>query len=389
MVSQPLATDLPLLQVADTRLALGQLSARWRRASKAPLIAITGSNGKTTLKEMLAAILGQRASVLATRGNLNNDIGVPLTLARLQEQAYAVVEMGANHAGEIDYLSRLAEPDVAVLNNAGRSHLEGFGSVEGVARAKGEIVNGLSRQGCFVFNADDDWAGLWRELARDRQILTFGVQQPADVSSPVDSYALSWRPDGFIARFPVITPQGEIEINLPLAGGHNRMNALAAIAAAQAVGIGLDQIAAGLVAVKPVKGRLQSRPGMAGIGLIDDSYNANPDSVGAAIAVLATAPGRRILVLGELAELGDATPVFYRELGEQAAAAGIELLYGAGAAAEAAQAFGPKGEGFGSREALIEQLLMDVRGGDRVLVKGSRSAGMEHVINALAAGEAD
>ena len=183
MISRSVATSMPCLRVADTRLALGQLASLWRDRAAARVVAVTGSNGKTTVKEMLAAILTQQGSVLATLGNLNNDIGLPLTLARLQEEDFAVVELGANHPGEIDYLSRIARPDVAVLNNAGRAHLEGFGSLEGVARAKLEIINGLAEDGVFVFNADDKFAEMWRHAASDYRQLTFGVQQAADVSS--------------------------------------------------------------------------------------------------------------------------------------------------------------------------------------------------------------
>ncbi|OOZ37286.1 UDP-N-acetylmuramoyl-tripeptide--D-alanyl-D-alanine ligase [Solemya velesiana gill symbiont] len=389
MVSRESDVAISQVVVPDTRIGLGRLAALWRQASNAPLVAVTGSNGKTTVKEMLAVILAKSGTVLSTQGNLNNDIGLPLTLMRLQEQDYAVVEMGANHGGEIEYLSSIARPDVAVLTNAARAHLEGFGSVEGVARAKGEIVTGLADGGWFVFNGDDTWAPLWRELAGDRQVRTFGVRQLADVHSPEDAWEVHWTETGFCSRFPVITPEGEVTIELALAGRHNRMNALAAVAAAQLLGISLEQIREGLASLAPVKGRLQPLAGKNGIGLIDDSYNANPDSVNAAIDVLVTAPGRRFLVLGELVEMGEEGQLFYRELGEYARRAGIEHLYAMSEAGGAADAFGEGGCLFETHEELAGALLNTLNPGDRVLVKGSRKAAMEQVINALLEGEVD
>ncbi|MCP3871374.1 MAG: UDP-N-acetylmuramoyl-tripeptide--D-alanyl-D-alanine ligase [Gammaproteobacteria bacterium] len=386
MVCRAQDLDTPSVEVPDTRIGLGKLAGLWRQASGAALIAVTGSNGKTTVKEMIASILSQRGRVLATRGNLNNDIGVPLTLMGLQDEEYAVVEMGANHVGEIDYLSRMARPDVAVLTNAGSAHLEGFGNVEGVAHAKAEILNGLSESGCFVLNADDVWAPLWKTMAGERRVCTFGVKNPADVSSRADRVRIDWDEQGFITRFPVNTPAGELEIELSLAGGHNRLNALAAIAAAQASGMDLDGIQAGLAALKPVKGRLKPVAGRKGVSLIDDSYNANPDSVTAAIDVLASAPGRRFLVLGELAELGNKADDFYRILGDLAKRSGVEHLYAVGPAGLAAESFGSGGLGFQSRDALIEALDGFLHSGDRVLIKGSRSAGMERVVESLAVG---
>ncbi|HEC17698.1 MAG TPA: UDP-N-acetylmuramoyl-tripeptide--D-alanyl-D-alanine ligase [Sedimenticola sp.] len=384
MVSREVASGLPRLQVADTRIGLGGLAAHWRRASPAALVAVTGSNGKTTVKEMIAAILSRCGPTLATRGNLNNDIGLPLTLLRLQDEAYAVVEMGASAPGEIGYLSAIARPDVAVLNNAGAAHLEGFGTPEGVARAKAEIITGLAPGGAFVFNADERWAGLWRELAADHPVRTFGVRAPADVTSPEPELETGWNDRGFFSRFPVSTPEGGIEIELPLAGRHNRMNALAAIAAAQLMGAGLDRIRDGLAGLRPAPGRLQPRAGAGGVRVIDDSYNANPDSVAAAIAVLAAAPGRRFLVLGDLAELGPEAERLHEMLGEQARESGIEHLYCMGDSCRAAvRGFGAGGLHFRDREALIDALRKTLAEGDSVLVKGSRSARMEQVADAL------
>jgi len=387
MVSRQVPSDLPQLQVADTRLGLGQLAASWRRASRAEVVAVTGSNGKTTVKEMIAAILSRQGRTLATAGNLNNEIGLPLTLLRLQDEAYAVVELGANHPGEIKYLSDIAQPDIALLNNAGSAHLEGFGSLEGVARAKAEIISGLAESGVFLFNADDRWASLWRELAADRKICTFGMQHEADVSSPEAAIETHWNESGFFSRFPVATPIGEVEIDLPLAGRHNRMNALAAIAATQLMGISLQQIRAGLLGLQPVPGRLQPVVGAGGVRIIDDSYNANPDSVAAAIAVLATAPGRRILVLGDLAELGLEAELRHERLGRQAQEAGIERLYCLGDLSRAtAQGFGMAAQWFQDHASLIAALKAQLTRGDTVLIKGSRSARMEQVVKALVIG---
>ncbi len=380
---------LPTVVVADTLRGLGRLGQQWRLRCPARVVAITGSNGKTTLKEMIAAILARRGRVMATRGNLNNEIGVPLTLSRLRDEDFAVVELGANHAGEIRYLSGLAQPDVAVLNNAGRAHLEGFGSLEGVARAKAEIIEGLRRDGLFVYNADDRFAALWRELAAGRALRSFGVAQPADVSSPPDAYQIEWQDGRFAARFPVRCAQGEVELRLRLAGEHNRMNALAAVAASLAVGAGLGDAAQGLATLEPVPGRLCPLRGHHGARLIDDSYNANPESVVAALRVLAAAPGRRTLVLGDLAELGAEAAQLHRQLGEQAAAFGIDRLFTTGAlSAQAGTAFGAAHRHFEGRAALADALLEGLSADDSVLIKGSRSARMDQVVEALRAQEA-
>ncbi|MCP3670305.1 MAG: UDP-N-acetylmuramoyl-tripeptide--D-alanyl-D-alanine ligase [Gammaproteobacteria bacterium] len=390
MVQRELDTSLPCVQVADTLKGLGQLASAWRVRSGSRVAAVTGSNGKTTVKEMLAAILARKGSVLATKGNLNNEIGLPLTLLRIQDQEFAVVEMGANHPGEIATLSRIAAPEVALITNAGRAHLEGFGSVEGVARAKGEIVQGLSQDGTLVLNADDEYAGLWRELAGSRATLSFGFDPAADISASEQTLRSEWRPDGFYNCFRVKTPDSEFEVELGLAGRHNCTNALAAIAVASLMGATDEQICQGLAEIRPVAGRLCPQIGRDGIYLIDDSYNANPDSVSAAIDVLAATgqtSGRRFLVLGELAELGEGVDLVYRQLGELARAAGIEHLYAVGAAGAAASSFGAGGHGFQSNEQIIDRLSNELGSGDMVLVKGSRKAAMECVVHALSSGE--
>lgn len=380
--------QLPAVVVDDTLQGLGRLGHGWRLRCPAHVVAITGSNGKTTLKEMIAAILAERGPVLATRGNLNNDIGVPLTLTRLRDEPFAVIEMGANHAGEIDYLSRLTQPDVAVLNNAGRAHLEGFGSIEGVARAKAEILNGLQPGGVFVFNADDVFAPLWRDLSNAFEQRTFGVTCPADVASAVDSYEIVWRGGRFDVRFPVICEQGEVEFSLQLAGEHNRMNALAAVAAALASGADLDDAQRALARLAPVAGRLCPQIGINDMRLIDDSYNANPDSVIAALRVLACAPGRRTLVLGDLAELGDDAVQLHRQLGERAAGFGIDRLLTVGQlSAHAGNAFDGAHRHFDGRDELADFLQCDVSEEDSVLIKGSRSARMDEVVRRLQVAE--
>lgn len=384
LVSKDCDVDLPCVRVKDTRIGLGRMAAAWRQRSMAKIVGVTGSNGKTTVKEMLAAILSRMGKTLATTGNFNNDIGLPLTLCRLQDEAYAVIEMGANHAGEIDYLSRLTQPDVAILNNAGRAHLEGFGSLRGVATAKAEIMNGLSAEGVFVFNADDAYADLWRQLAGSRRCMSFGVSRPADISSPVDSLQLNWGAEGFHSEFVVHTPDDELHISMRLAGEHNRMNALAAIAATRVFGASRQDIEAGLASLQPVSGRLFPRRGATARWVIDDSYNANPDSVGMAMEVLSQAPGRRLLVLGDLAELGDDAAEMHAVLGEIAVGKNIDLLFTCGLLSEKISlAFGAGARHFSDQEALITCLLGEVRAGDVVLVKGSRSAAMEKTVDAL------
>jgi UDP-N-acetylmuramoyl-tripeptide--D-alanyl-D-alanine ligase len=294
--------------------------------------------------------------------------------------------MGANHSGEIDTLTRIAKPDVAVITNAGRAHLEGFGSVEGVAKSKGEIINGLGENGTFVLNSDDDYAWLWRELSGSRTIVSFGFDKSADVSTSIEQLRPEWREDGFYNCFQVRTPRGDIEVELGLAGIHNCKNALAAIAVAGVMGAGSDDIRDGLKDVRPVKGRLYPVNGANGVRIIDDSYNANPDSVTAAIDVLTSmgdAAQSSCLVLGELAEVGNEVDLIYRQLRETAREAGVDRLYAAGAAAAVASSFGQGGQGFKNKEQLLKKLKNELRSGDMVLVKGSRTAAMESVVEGL------
>jgi len=371
--------------VRDTRAGLADLARAWRVQAGPLLLAITGSNGKTTVKEMATAILSRCAPTLATRSNLNNDIGLPLTLLRLQAESFAVVELGANHPGEIGTLSRIAVPDVALLNNAGAAHLEGFGNIEGVARAKAEILEGLREGGVLVFNADDAQAPHWRSVAGPRATRTFGMTEEADVHSPEAELETHWRDGGFFNRFPVSTPDGDFEVELRLGGRHNRMNALAALAACQVMGADTRAIRAGLRGLAPVRGRLQPRPGQQGMHLIDDSYNANPDSVAAAIQVLASAPGRRFLVLGDLAELGTDAAAQHARLGEVARAAGLDHLYAVGPMSRSAvERFGPGGCWLEDQPRLIDALLRDAGADDFLLIKGSRASAMDKIAEALA-----
>jgi UDP-N-acetylmuramoyl-tripeptide--D-alanyl-D-alanine ligase len=387
-------TLAPALVVDDTRLALGRLAAWHRARLSARLIAITGSNGKTTVKEMLAAICKAEAgdaAVLATLGNLNNDIGMPLTLLGLTpEHRYAVIEMGMNHPGEISYMTELARPEVALVNNALRAHLEGLGSVEAIARAKGEIYAGLKEGGVAVLNADDPHAGLWRELNQGREILSFGVDAQADVrigneetgmrDGKTHSASLIPQPSSLL----LLTPVGPIETTLQVPGEHNRRNAAAAATAALALGIPPQSIARGLAAYTGTKGRLQTHACLMEATLIDDTYNANPDSVLAAVGVLASRPGTRILVLGDMGELGDGAPGLHREVGEKAKAAGIHRLLCLGELSiHAVQGFGPGAMHFERIEELLAEIEQALGPDVTVLVKGSRFMKMERVVKSF------
>jgi UDP-N-acetylmuramoyl-tripeptide--D-alanyl-D-alanine ligase len=389
---EPGEAPLPLLVVNDTRNALGRLAAHWRRRFDLPLAALTGSSGKTTVKDMLAAVLRAHAaraegaaeteSVLATRGNLNNDIGVPLMLLALRaEHRYAVIEMGMNHAGEIRYLSELAAPTVALVNNAGRAHIEFLGSEEAIARAKGEIFECLAPGGTAVINADDRFADVWRQLARDREQLDFGIEKPARVTG-----TFQLRADA--SDIVLATGKGLLPVTLHVPGVHNVYNALAATAVAVALDISLESIRVGLEQFTGVKGRLQTKRAVRGATLVDDTYNANPESMRAAIAVLSKSAGTRVLVLGDMGELGAAAPELHADLGVVAREAGIERLLTLGEhSARTAAAFGE-----GARHyTRIEDLLADLDsllGPDvTVLVKGSRFMQMERVVRAFAADE--
>ena len=378
-----------LLIVDDTRKALAMLAAHWRNRFTMPLVALTGSSGKTTVKEMLAAILREacaaqssildpESSVLATRGNLNNDIGVPLMLLELKPtHRYAVIEMGMNHLEEIRYLARLATPDVALVNNAGHAHVAFLGSEEAIARAKGEMFEELKAEGIAVINADERFAALWRELASGRKQIDFGIETEAAVTA---TYALHYLESEIV----VTMPRGAARATLKAPGLHNVRNALAAAAAAAALDIAPQTVGAALARFAGTKGRLQKKPGLNGATLIDDSYNANPESVRAAIAVLAQAPGKRLLVLGDMGELGPDAPRLHSEIGHVARVAGIDRLFTLGElSAHVARAFGAGARHFPRIEDLLAEIENLLEPGVTMLVKGSRFMQMERVVKSF------
>jgi UDP-N-acetylmuramoyl-tripeptide--D-alanyl-D-alanine ligase len=366
---------LPVIVVEDTRQALGDLARHWRARHSPALIAVTGSNGKTTVKEMLAAILrahAGEAATLATTGNLNNDIGVPLTLLKMRPaHRWCAIELGMNHRGEIAHLAGIAAPTIALVNNAQREHLEFMDSVDQVAAENASVYEALPPSGTAVINADDPHAAFFRRRAGARPVVEFGLKD-AVVSG---RYALS----GLQSELRLRTPHGEAQATLAIAGLHNVRNALAAAACAHAAGIEPAVIAAGLSAFRPYTGRLQVKPARAGLTVIDDSYNANPDSVRAAIDVLAGCPGPTVLVLGDMGEVGPQGPAFHREIGAYARARGVDRLLAFGeAAAHAVGAFGEGGAHFDDLDALVAAVR-----GHTVLVKGSRFMRMERVVAAL------
>ncbi len=373
---------LPGLEVSDSKLALGQLAAGWRKQFDLPLIAVTGSNGKTTVTQMIASILRayKPAHAFATEGNLNNDIGVPLTLLRLNtEHQIGVVELGMNHPGEIAYLASLSHPTVALVNNAQREHLEFMGSVQAVAQENGAVIEALGAQGVAVFPADDDYAAVWKKAAGSRTTLTFALQGPADVTAEA-----LWVGDGW--QVVAITPAGRVEFKLHIAGRHNVKNALAATACALAAGVPVSSISTGLSDFVPVKGRSRAVAvtiqGHA-LTLVDDTYNANPDSMRAAIEVLAELPGPRLLVLGDMGEVGEQGPQFHDEAGRFAQERGIEKLFTLGVESElAATGFG-RGQHFENVTALNLAVLAQLPDVRSILVKGSRFMKMERVVQAI------
>jgi UDP-N-acetylmuramoyl-tripeptide--D-alanyl-D-alanine ligase len=382
LVSEAQPSRLPQVIVKDTLAGLQEYAMSWRGDFHIPVVAVTGSNGKTTVKQMLASIFARRGPVLATVGNLNNHIGVPLTLLSLRaEHQTAVVEMGANHPGEIARLAEIARPEIGVVNNAGDAHLEGFGSREGVARAKGELFEALGH-GIAVINADDEYAPLWRELAGGADILTFGLSEDANVR------ALNPRPEPPDAptgmEFQLQTPEGLQGVALPLPGVHNVRNALAAAACAVALGMDARDIATGLMAVRPAPGRLSWRRAHNGARLLDDTYNATPTSLRAGLELLAGVPARRWLVLGDMGELGRGSEQLHFAAGEDARALGIERLYAVGALArEAAKGFGAGAVHFDDVDALVAEVRERLGPDVAVLVKGSRSSRMERVVAGL------
>jgi len=379
VVPKPLDIDLPTIVVDDTLAALGELAASWRQEMNATVIGITGSNGKTTLKELLASCLSISAETLATAGNLNNQIGLPLMLLRLSEtHRYAVIEMGANHPGEIAYLTSLASPRIVAITNAGPAHLEGFGSVRGVSRAKGEILAGKESPEFAILNADDDYFDYWKSLVREATVVSFGLCAAADVR------AEDIKPDDHGSQFILHTPNDQFSVRLSLQGKHNIVNACAAAAIAWSLGISSEQIRDGLEATKPIGGRLRPVTSESGAILFDDTYNANPVSVQAASEFLAAQPGTTWLVLGDMGELGKDASTLHAQTGQAAKDAGVTYLLATGPMSqETVKAFGNGGRWFESVDALSKALRSAIGNDDKVLVKGSRSMGMERVVAAL------
>lgn len=373
-------STLPQLLVKDTRLALGQLGALNRGAFTQPVAAVTGSSGKTTVKEMLASILRTRGPVLATRGNLNNDLGAPLTLLELTpEHTAAVIELGASRIGEIAYTVAMTRPHVAIINNAGTAHVGEFGGPEKIVEAKGEILEGLDSAGIAVLNLDDKAFPIWKTRAAGRQVLSFALD-----NSAADFHASDIGRDARgCPSFTLHSPKGVDRVQLNLLGTHNVANALAAAAAAHAMGVSLFGIVTGLNAVQPVKGRTVAQLAKNGLRVIDDTYNANPTSMCAAVDILAGFSGRTVLVLGDIGELGEWAEQGHREVGAYAAGK-VSALYAVGPMmAHAVAAFGEHARHFASQADLIAALDVEQDPNTTILIKGSRSAVMENIVAAL------
>lgn len=375
LVEHALDVPGPQIIVRRTHAALQALANAWREKFRIPVIGITGSNGKTSVKELTREILATQGEVLATRGNLNNHIGVPLTLLALDEKhRYAVIEMGANHAGEIETLAKIANPDIGVVNNIGPAHLEGFGSLEGVARAKAELYRHMNPRGIAVVNADEPYLPLWREDIGARRQLSFGIRQDADVcGAKLDSHKVRVR-----------TPAGEIRAHLQAPGQHALYNALAAAAVCTALEVGLEDIRTGIESAKPVPGRLVRLEGMNGACILDDTYNANPASLSVALDVQAQEPGTHWLVLGDMGELGGESIALHKKAGIMARNSGVTRLMGLGKlAAHSVETFGRHGEHFSGPGEIIELLRRELDDQVCVLVKGSRAMHLEKVIEGI------
>jgi UDP-N-acetylmuramoyl-tripeptide--D-alanyl-D-alanine ligase len=378
----PEGFDLPAMVVPDARVALGEIGRCWRNRFSIPVIGVTGSNGKTTVKEMIASILNAAfgEEYLATRGNLNNEVGVPLTLFRLNAQCRAaVIELGMNHPGEIALLSSIALPTVGLVNNAQREHQEFMESVEAVAKENGSVIRSLPEDGVAVYPAGDDFTALWQGYAaeKSRRSITFGLLDKADVRCV-------YRPNDFGSDLQVTALQQNFDVQLSAAGVHNVRNALAAIACSLAAGIGIDAIRKGLEAFAPVNGRLQRKKALNGALVIDDTYNANPDSVCAAIDVLANMPSPRLLVLGDMGEVGDDGPEFHAEVGQYAKSRGIDRLFTLGElAVHSVAAFGAGANHCTDVAVLGKEVEKALPAGATVLVKGSRFMKMERIVQHL------
>ncbi len=374
LVSRRLDLDVPQLVVKDVLLALGRLARLVRDRINPRVIGITGSNGKTTVKEMLSSILRRHGNVLATRGNYNNELGVPLSLFELEpDHRYAVLELGASKIGDIAYLTGIARPDVGLVTNVGPAHLQGFGDEQGVAQAKGEIFAGLPESGWAIINGDEPWSSAWQKISTAKHSLTFGTKADNDVRLE--------RRDG---QARIVTPQGGFDLKLPLPGEHNLLNATAAAAVAIAVDIPLDVIQRGLESVEPVPARLNLLRTAFGCTVIDDTYNANPASLYSALQVLSNMQGTAWLVLGDMKELGPGSRKLHAEVGDAARSLGVSRVFATGEMSKfTVDAFGEGATHFADRESLIAALVPELKLGINCLVKGSRSMGMEKVVAAI------
>lgn len=383
IVHQNITATIPHIVVDDTRLALAELAGAWRKKTPVSVVGITGSNGKTTVKEMVASILSLNGNTLFTQGNLNNDIGVPLTLLRLNEQhRYAVIEMGANHPGEIKYTSQYAQADVAIITNVGAAHIEGFGSIAGVAEAKGEIIQTLKQDGVAILNRDDAYFDYWKSVADTKKVVSFGMDERADVTA--HSVKTEIIDHAFATTFALVTRAGELTVKLKLAGQHNVVNALAATTACLALNIDLQQIKQGLESVKPITGRLQPLVSRLGNIVIDDTYNANSASLKAGLDVLASCTGKRWLVLGAFGELGPESSRIHEEMGDLIKSSGVVRLFATGSdARNTVKTFGKAATFFDTKNDLIEALKQELKGDEAILIKGSRAQRMENVAAAL------
>ena len=372
----------PFIRVEDTRKAMGLLAKSWREKITIPLIAITGSNGKTTVKEMVTSILSTVSSVHSTSGNLNNDIGVPKTLFGLNKKHnYAVIEMGANHLGEIEWLSKISSPNIAVITQCAPAHLEGFKNVESIAKAKAEIFSGLQTSGTAIINADDMYFDFWKNSCKEINKLTFGIKtKNADVRA--ENIKLSM--DDLLINFTLISAHGSVGICLPILGEHNVMNALAAASCCLSLDISLQSIKDGLENIKSIKGRLEIKTGKKHVKIIDDTYNANPTSFDAAIETLCGFDGLRYIVLGDMGELGDKAKQFHRDVGKLAKRKNVDGLFTIGKlSVNASNDFGAGAFHFDSYEALEKALIKSLDKNSTILIKGSRAMKMERIVNAL------
>ena len=386
VVSESVSTELPSIQVSNTREALGQIAGLNRDVFQGGVLAITGSAGKTTVKEMAASILSQKGQVLATRGNFNNEIGVPLTLLRIDStDDFAVMELGASSIGEIAYSAALVKPDVAIITNAADAHIEGFGSLNNVVQAKGEIIDGLSELGLAVINADDLNAYKWLQRAGTRPVTTFSLSDKQGADFAARNVVVN---SAGACKFTLASPDGEVSVQLEHLGKHNVANALAAAAGTMALGATLEEIKTGLEQAQPVAGRLTSQIGIKGACIIDDTYNANPESLRAAIDVLCRCEGKKVLALGDMAELGDEALRGHTDSAKYALEQGVDELFTVGnLSSHAARVFEERGHSFANQDALIESLINSINQETTVLVKGSRSAHMEQVVRAITSGE--